>query len=48
MLSTEGFFLLLFYQLQHTVDNEVSVLARLALNENSLIAGPGIGVRCPH
>ena len=39
------FFIFLFYQLQHTVDNEVSVLARLALNENSLIAGARN--RCP-
>ena len=45
MLSTEGFLLLLFYQLQHTVVNEVSVFARLAVGENSLIAGARS--RCP-
>ena len=34
-------------QLQHTVDNEVSALAMLAFNKNSLV-GQEMGVRCPH
>ena len=34
-------------QLQHTVDNEVSALAMLAFNKNSLI-GQEMSVRCPH
>ena len=33
--------------LQHTVDNEVSALARLAFYEN-LFIGQRKGVRCPH
>ena len=33
--------------MQHTIDNEVSALARLAFYENSLI-GQELSVRCPH
>ena len=50
MLSTEAFFTLKKERsiyMQHTVDNEVSALARLAFYENSLI-GQELSVRCPH
>ena len=50
MQATERFFTLKKERsiyMQHTVDNEVSALARLAFHENSLI-GQELSVLCLH